>query len=199
MQLTVYQQRVVRRLRNTRRIYLNTCITFWKFACKVNFHYSTYIHVHNNNAFRDILLNRMGLQICHNLIGGSLRVTLVVDWLFYPEIFCRWRGPMKPIYHWVKVDGVVILLGGGGDTWSLFCIIKLFWTKRWWGAKNLNSHFLVPHLCSYSRLVRALARTERANKVILHFLFSFIAQMICTGSIYHHALQQQRWQRRVPV
>ena len=59
---------------------------------------------------------------------------------------------------------VVILLGDGGDTWPLFCIIKLvwtFWTKRWWGAKNLNSHFLPG----------SLARTEWATRWNFHYLF----------------------------
>ena len=32
---------------------------------------------------------------------------------------------MKAIYCCVKVDGVVILFGGGGDTRTLFCVIKL--------------------------------------------------------------------------
>ena len=59
-------------------------------------------------------------------IGGSFMVTLVVDWWFWPEFFCRW--PMKAIYQWVEVDEEVILLRGGGDTWPLFCEIKLFWT-----------------------------------------------------------------------
>ena len=66
-----------------------------------------------------------------------------------------WWGPTKTIYCWVKVDGVVILVGGGGDTWQVFCVIKLvwtFWTKRWWGAKNYNFH-------SFSRLLlRSLTR-----------------------------------------
>ena len=58
-----------------------------------------------------------------------------------PKFFYRWWEPMNAIYHWVKVDGVMILLGGGGDTWPLFCVIKIvwtFWTKRQWGTKNWN-------------------------------------------------------------
>ena len=44
-------------------------------------------------------------------------------------------------WHAANVYGVVILVGGGGDTWTLFCVIKLVWTfctKRRWGAKNEN-------------------------------------------------------------
>ena len=72
------------------------------------------------------------------IFGGSFRVTLVVDWWFLPNILEMWWGPMKAIYHWVKQDGVVILVGAGGDTWPLFCVIELVWTKRQWEAKNWN-------------------------------------------------------------
>ena len=66
-----------------------------------------------------------------------------------------WWGPTKTIYCWVKVDWVVILVGGGGDTWQVFCVIKLvwtFWTKRRWGAKNYNFH-------SFSRLATSLSHS----------------------------------------
>ena len=48
--------------------------------------------------------------------GGLFRVILVVDWWFLPKILEMCWGPTKAIYHSVKVDGVVILVGGGGDT-----------------------------------------------------------------------------------
>ena len=67
------------------------------------------------------------------IFGGSLRVTLVVDF-FCPNIFCRQWGPTKAIYCGVKVDGVVILLGGGVDTWPLFCEL-LNWEV---GSKKLK-------------------------------------------------------------
>ena len=56
-----------------------------------------------------------------------------------------WWGPTKAINCSVKVDGLVILVGGGGDTWPLFCVIELvwtFWTKRQWKQK--------PEICPQS-------------------------------------------------
>ena len=50
------------------------------------------------------------------LIGGSFRVTLVVDCWFLPKILEMWWGPTKAIYYSVKVDVVMILVGGCGDT-----------------------------------------------------------------------------------
>ena len=55
-----------------------------------------------------------------NIVGGSLRVTLVVDWWFLPKILGMWWGPTKAICHSVRLYAVIILLGGGGDTWTLF-------------------------------------------------------------------------------
>ena len=81
------------------------------------------------------------LHYWHHMIGGSLRVTLVVDWWFLPKILGPWWGPTKAIYCSVNADRVIILFAGGGDTWTEFCTIKLVWTfctERWWGAKNLN-------------------------------------------------------------
>ena len=72
-------------------------------------------------------------------IGGSFRVTLVVDWWFLPNIFGPWWGPTKAIYHSVNTDRVIILFAGGGDTWTQFSVIELVWTfctERRWGAKN---------------------------------------------------------------
>ena len=73
------------------------------------------------------------------LIGGSFRVTLVVDWWFLPKIFGPWWGPTKAIYRSVNTDRVIILFAGGGDTWTQFSVIELIWTfctERRWGAKN---------------------------------------------------------------
>ena len=75
-----------------------------------------------------------------SLIGGSFRVTLVVDWWFLPKILGPWWGPTKAIYRSVNKDRVIILFAGGGDTWTQFSVIKVIWTfctERRWGAKNL--------------------------------------------------------------
>ena len=74
-------------------------------------------------------------------IGGSFRVTLVVDWWFLPKMLGSWWGPTKAIYRSVNADRVIILFAGGGDTWTQLCVIKLvstFCTERRWGAKNEN-------------------------------------------------------------
>ena len=73
--------------------------------------------------------------------GGSFRVTLVVDWWFLPKILGLWWGPTKAIYRSVNTDRAIILFAGGGDTWTLFWVIKLVWTfctERRRGAKNWN-------------------------------------------------------------
>ena len=73
------------------------------------------------------------------LIGGSFRVTLVVDWWFLPKIFGPWWGPTKVIYRSVNTDRVIILFAGGGDTWTQFSVIEVVWTfctERRWGAKT---------------------------------------------------------------
>ena len=41
------------------------------------------------------------------VIGGSLRVTFVVDWWFCPEIFCRWWGPMSEGRFYLEVVGTL--------------------------------------------------------------------------------------------
>ena len=53
-----------------------------------------------------------------------VRVTLVVDWRF-AKILDRWWGPMKAICHSVKVDGVGMVLAGGGDTSTLHVIMEV--------------------------------------------------------------------------
>ena len=73
------------------------------------------------------------------IIGGSFRVTLVVDWWFLPKILGPCWGPTKAIYRSVNTDRVIILFAGGGDTWTQFSVIKVVWTfctERRWGAKN---------------------------------------------------------------
>ena len=89
-----------------------------------------------NDIFARNFLNNGPILI----IGGSFRVTLVVDWWFLPKILGLWWGPTKAIYRSVNRDRVIILFAGGGDTWTQFCVIKLVWTfstERWWGAKNV--------------------------------------------------------------
>ena len=54
-----------------------------------------------------------------------------------------WWEPTKTLYRSVNVDRVIILFGGGGDTWTLFWVIELVWTfctKGKWGAKNEILH-----------------------------------------------------------
>ena len=97
------------------------------------------------------------------IIGGSFRVTLVVDWWFLPKILGRWWGPTKAIYRSVNADRVIILFAGGGDTWTEFCTIELVWTfctERWWGAKNLNlwSGKLVGQINLYGKFFVGLLR-----------------------------------------
>ena len=39
----------------------------------------------------------------------------MVGFGFSPGILGQWWGPMNAIYFSVNVDGVLVLLGGGGD------------------------------------------------------------------------------------
>ena len=54
-----------------------------------------------------------------------VRVTLVVDWQFLPQILDRWWGPMKAICCSVNVDGVGMVLAGAGDTSTLYVITEV--------------------------------------------------------------------------
>ena len=47
------------------------------------------------------------------LIGARLDSPLWLIDGFCPKFWEMWLGPTKAIYHSVKVDGVVILVGGG--------------------------------------------------------------------------------------
>ena len=86
------------------------------------------------------LFNSMHVHpFTYKVIGGSFRVTLVVDRWFLPKILGPWWGPTKAIYRSVNTDRVIILFAGGGGTWTQFSVIKVVWTfctERWWGAKN---------------------------------------------------------------
>ena len=69
------------------------------------------------------------------------------------KILGPWWGPMKTFCLSVNVDGVGIVLAGGGDTWTLDVITELVWpfyTEPWWGVKtSLNCpHTLTPCKCS---------------------------------------------------
>ena len=46
----------------------------------------------------------------------------MVDWQFLPIILDRWWGPMKAICCSVNVDGVQMVLTGGGDSSTLHVI-----------------------------------------------------------------------------
>ena len=43
-----------------------------------------------------------------------------------PQNFGLWWGPMKAFCHSVNVDGVVVLFAGGGNTSTLYVVIKIF-------------------------------------------------------------------------
>ena len=52
---------------------------------------------------------------------------------------------MKAICCSVNVDRVVMVLGGGGDTSTLYVIsegVSTFCTKRWWGMKKVKTQGL---------------------------------------------------------
>ena len=92
-----------------------------------------------NTLAHHTLISRVTFKWNQRLVGGSFRVTLVVDWWFLPKIFGPWWGPTKAIYRSVNTDRVIILFAEGGNTWTQFSIIELVWTfctERWWGAKN---------------------------------------------------------------
>ena len=74
---------------------------------------------------------------------------------------------MKAVYHWVKVAGVVILLWGGGNTWSLFCIIKLVWPFLNWevvGRKKLKFALGLIAL-AWTTILKRRSRAFKWNKV----------------------------------
>ena len=68
-----------------------------------------------------IILKDQNMPFSWWLIG----VTLVVGFGFLPQILGPWQGPMNALCCSVNVDGVVILLGGGGDTSTLHVVTKL--------------------------------------------------------------------------
>ena len=71
-----------------------------------------------------------------------VRVTLVVDWLFLPEILVWWWGPRKAFCYSVNVHGVVVLFASGGDTSTLHVITKLFelFAPRGSGEQKISSN-----------------------------------------------------------
>ena len=99
------------------------------------------------------------LQITGNLsveitniifVGGSLESPYWLASAFCPKILGSWWGPMKAFCHSMNVDGVVILLGGGGDTSTLHVITELVWifcTQKLWGLKYLV--FTCPHALAH--------------------------------------------------
>ena len=48
----------------------------------------------------------------------------MVGFGFCPKILCWWLGPTSAFYCSVNVDGVVTLLGSGGDILTLHVVIK---------------------------------------------------------------------------
>ena len=50
---------------------------------------------------------------------------LVVDWRFCPKILDRWWGPTKAICRSVNVDGMGMVLAGGGDISTLRVIMEV--------------------------------------------------------------------------
>ena len=50
----------------------------------------------------------------------------MVDWLFLPQNFGLEVGPTKIICCSGNVHGVAVLFAGGGDTYPLYVVIKLF-------------------------------------------------------------------------
>ena len=78
-------------------------------------------------------------------------VALLVGLVFYPKVLGQWWGPMNAICRSVNAVGVVILLGGGGDTSTLHHVIRVvstFYNLGWWGHKNLvyTSHLPLHNL-----------------------------------------------------
>ena len=61
------------------------------------------------------------------MISGSLESPWWFVPTFYPKILGGRWGHMNVTSHFVNVDRVVVLLGGGGDTSTLHAVIKLVW------------------------------------------------------------------------
>ena len=58
------------------------------------------------------------------------RVTLVVGFGFLPQIgkiLGRWCAPTNAISHSLNVDRMVFLLWDGGDTSTLYAVVKVVW------------------------------------------------------------------------
>ena len=73
-----------------------------------------------SSFFQTKILNEINFLLI--VIGGSFRVTLVVDWWFMPKILGPGGGDLRrPFTSSVNADRVIILFAGGGDTWTLFC------------------------------------------------------------------------------
>ena len=47
----------------------------------------------------------------------------MIGLVFCPKVLGPCWGPINPVFHSVYVDGVVILLRGGGDTSTLHYVI----------------------------------------------------------------------------
>ena len=68
------------------------------------------------------------LKFTLGLVLGKIHGTMFLFVCLLTHAKCIWLG-----------GGGVILVGGGRDTWPLFCIIELVWSflpKRQWGPKT---------------------------------------------------------------
>ena len=98
-------------------------------------------------------------------------------------------------WHAVNVYGVVILVGGVGDTWTLLCITKLVWTfctKGQWGARKENYHsWSCTSACANSNeppkwnyslliLVSLVVRPEVTHKKWHLYLFTDLSCPFCS-------------------
>ena len=59
------------------------------------------------------------------ILSWFVKITLVVGLVFLPQNFGPVVGTTKAFCCSVNVDGVVILLGGGGDTSKLHVVTEL--------------------------------------------------------------------------